>query len=172
MDSVISIEPSKLLARAYRDARTVCGRSRKRWVNSPGTVARRRVLAGLRAHGFWLAANYHRRFEHLPHAHVGRRKVASSVRWRLTRGSPTLSGICRMARKKTLSVANGSASRRVLWSWDLPREFTPHVWFCGFPNGGTLIIPNCILPADWKRIRLPAGGCWLWRCTKNRLHLL
>ncbi len=39
----------------------------------------------------------------------------------------------------------------------------PTFWFLAFPAGGCLVVPDCVLPAHWKVIRLNGRGCWLWR---------
>jgi hypothetical protein len=168
----------ELPRRAYLDAHAVRGRSPSRWVAPPGNVARRRVRAALRGNGFHVPKNWRHSFQRLRHRHVGARRLETSIRWRVAPGAPPCWGVARMARKETLSTTHSSGRTEVrrLWCWDLcrrtrrpsvgfrSRELHPDAWFLCLPSGGALVVPNCVFPLDWTRIRLPgSAGSWLWR---------
>lgn len=148
--------------RAHIDARAVRGRSSRRWRRSPGSVARRRVLAELRRQGVQLP-RWEDSFDRVPHGHVGTRRVATSI-WFCVDGQWWL-GLCRMGRKKLLPMRKGSSTVRQLWSWDLcrgsrrnatannaakgnawtldyrcpgwrERARHPDFWFCAYPRVG------------------------------------
>ncbi len=170
------------------DAHAVWGRTAKRWRRSPGSVARRRVLAELRRQGVQIP-RWRDSFERSPHGHNGTRRVATSIRfcvdgqWRL--------GLCRMGRKKLLPMSKTSSDLRRLWSWDLcrhsPGNGSPHTppkgnawtldsrrlgwrerarhpdfWFLCLPSGGVLVVPDAVLPFNWTHLSVPGATGWQW----------
>lgn len=43
--------------------------------------------------------------------------------------------------------------------------FQPDVWFLTFPHGGTIVLPACVFPPGWRKMRLPkfSPGFWPWK---------
>jgi hypothetical protein len=175
LDCVLGRESGgyEISPQAYRDAHTIRGRRswKGRWMRSPSVVAGRRVVVALRHHGFPLIMNWRLRYQSVPHVHVGRRRLATSVRWRQEPGGPPMWGLCRMARRRVTSTVRGKGldareERRLVWRWDLgeQRRWAPDVWFLCLPPGTVLVVPDSILRPGWRHLELPRfAGCWLWR---------
>lgn len=133
---------------------------------------RRQVVTCLRGNGFHVLAE--------------RKRRTPTVRWRNAAQEIVLGRI-------TQAILRIYAPKQRRWEFDLrhvrPRkrgilriyvtqqkrwEFVrqerirershPTIWFLAFPRGGCLVIPDCIIPANWTRIRLKREDpYWPWR---------